>query len=747
MVAAVRQDLTVVTEVSAQKRLQQLKKELNQVLVERTEMVDLLLTTLLAKSNIFLGGDPGEGKTYALNTLASAIDARYGYHLFGAETTVDEFVGAIDVVKLTNESKFERDLDGGITKVEIFAADEAFKCLTGETLITTSNGQRRRIDSFNNEHLPVLTSIDIGSLTLHRSYATKLIVKDAERVYKITLNSGKTIRATADHQFLVRYQPERRGDWVNWTKPEWQELQEVKVGGFLATPTMNSNFGNLVVPEWQVIAAGLLIADGGCTTNQIRYTKTDEHLIGAMKKAAEDAGDELVPVDSKSYRLRRTNIRTWVRSVNLNKLSIEKTIPDAFFQLNRRQLAQFIGVLWSGDGYINRQRGLITYATSSRLLADELQHLLLRFGVVSRVLQFQTTDGFCDKERTAYRLTVNKFSNENFYNSFAEFMLGKQFDNLNNINLKSRVSERRSKIEKDVFWDQIKSIEIDGEEKVYCFSSSSGNFIANDIIVHNCNSPGLNAQLSIINEKVYKSGKELVKCPLQLYAAMSNELPEDESLGAFWDRLAVRYWVPATSRRGRKTLMMREAGLVAQPTIATKLTLTELDQMRSEIQAIELGESLIDEILDISEKLFAQGFKASTRKFVQLVNLVKSYAYVRGHKVVESSDLSLLEHILWNEPEQRKTIAKTVKEVADAGQQAILNIMADIQSSLNRLEQPFEDDARKKLFLNATDRKLKTAQNDLKNLESRYPVAAKALSEVMKMRNMVLEQLADMDAL
>lgn len=53
----------------------------------------------------------------------------------------------------------------------------------------------------------------------------------------------------------------------------------------------------------------------------------------------------------------------------------------------------------------------------------------------------------------------------------------------------------------------------------------------------------LNTLLGILNERVFRRGHSVVRCPLRVCVGASNALPEDESLAAFADRFLVRVFV------------------------------------------------------------------------------------------------------------------------------------------------------------------------------------------------------------
>ena len=71
--------------------------------------------------------------------------------------------------------------------------------------------------------------------------------------------------------------------------------------------------------------------------------------------------------------------------------------------LGNRQLGLLISRMWEGDGHINSRDRSLFYATSSERLARQMQHIFLRFGIISRL----RTVNFPYKEgRVGYQLFV-----------------------------------------------------------------------------------------------------------------------------------------------------------------------------------------------------------------------------------------------------------------------------------------------------------------------------------------------------
>jgi error-prone DNA polymerase len=62
----------------------------------------------------------------------------------------------------------------------------------------------------------------------------------------------------------------------------------------------------------------------------------------------------------------------------------EKQFPPEVFELRKRSIALLLARLWEGDGSFS-ERGHASYDTASPQLAEEVQHLLLRLGIIARL--------------------------------------------------------------------------------------------------------------------------------------------------------------------------------------------------------------------------------------------------------------------------------------------------------------------------------------------------------------------------
>jgi hypothetical protein len=208
-------------------------------------------------------------------------------------STPEELFGPVSLKALEQDS-YRRKTTGMLPEAKVAFIDEVFKCLAGDTIVTLPDGSRRRIDSFSCVDLPVLHAIEGTSLVTGR--AKSFVRRASQEVYRLILASDKRIRATPDHKFLVRYPGQKGTVWKDWSEPRWAELATITRGSFVATPAELPVEGSRELPDHEVSLAALLLADGGCTQPQIRYTKNDPELIGLARRSAQAAGDELVEV-------------------------------------------------------------------------------------------------------------------------------------------------------------------------------------------------------------------------------------------------------------------------------------------------------------------------------------------------------------------------------------------------------------------------------------------------------------------
>ncbi len=229
------------------------------------------------------------------------------------------------------------------------------------------------------------------SLRYVQRHLTHVFPTGVKPVFRLTLASGKTVRATENHPFLA---------YEGWT-----QLGDLRTGSRVAVPRHVPAPHDLKTwDDDKVVLLAHMLGDGSFVKRQpIRYASIDEQNLGAVTKAAMVFGvaavcDDYPAARSTTLRLhapfplghgKRNPIAEWLDELALFGLrSHEKFVPEPIFHVSKRQIALFIRHIWATDGSVTvnkkGQGGRIYYASTSRRLVDDLSRLLLRFGISTR---------------------------------------------------------------------------------------------------------------------------------------------------------------------------------------------------------------------------------------------------------------------------------------------------------------------------------------------------------------------------
>ncbi len=172
----------------------------------------------------------------------------------------------------------------------------------------------------------------------------------------------------------------------------------------------------------------------------------------------------------------------------------------------------------------------------------------------------------------------------------------------------------------------------------------------------------LNANLTLMNERIVRSGIKQVKTPLELVFGASNEYPQDDSLAALFDRFAVKYWVDYLSDMDNMGFLLATGGAGR---VMTKLTGTELSSLRDEVAVMKFSDANIGLLLSIKAAVENEGFRASDRTWVKAVNMIKAHALLNERDAVIGSDFLILTDMLWKEHKDRDRLLSVVGNAAD----------------------------------------------------------------------------------
>ncbi|HMQ12303.1 MAG TPA: DNA polymerase III subunit alpha, partial [Candidatus Competibacter phosphatis] len=300
--------------------------------------------------------------------------------------------------------------------MEKFAGYGFNKCVHGDTVVMDAHtGEETRVAALfgNPREFFVHALDDAGKLRIRR--VSDVVWNGRKPVFELTTALGKRITATANHPFR--------------TLEGWTPLENLRIGDRIAAPRKLQTTAKRSWPRHELIAlAGLLSEGNTCHPTCLYFYGNESMLVEDFATAATEFPDSVARIYSRSNgrlevcvstgRDRRFHVGQtpwnarpgmcgalalavepeaipsrsgaflWARELDLlGRKATEKHIPSAVFQLCDADLALFLGRLWAGDGYIASEARAMPpfYATSSRPLADGVQNLLLRLGIVSRI--------------------------------------------------------------------------------------------------------------------------------------------------------------------------------------------------------------------------------------------------------------------------------------------------------------------------------------------------------------------------
>lgn len=173
--------------------------------------------------------------------------------------------------------------------------------------------------------------------------------------------------------------------------------------------------------------------------------------------------------------------------------------------------------------------------------------------------------------------------------------------------------------------------------------------------------PIQNTLLTILNEKRFRNGDHEIHIPLKLLVAASNRAPAgEENAEAFWDRFVLRLEVgPLTTDEGFRGLVTDTADLY-RPRVAPgdAFMPEEWDALQMGIDLVEIPDEVVGALSSLRRAIQESPtpIVVSDRRWKKASRLLRACAVAHGRASVDGQDLGLLEHVLWDRPEQKGTI-------------------------------------------------------------------------------------------
>lgn len=373
--------------------------------------------------------------------------------------------------------------------LSIFIAPSGFgKCIAEGQLILMPDGSRKKIEDVVYDRDEQVLSLDEKTGKLKPSNIVAWHTNGKKKCFIIETYSGRSIVTTENHQYLTEHGWKMVGD-----------LRENK--DHVAVPSKFPVLGTNTYNPERLRLLGYLIADGNLRRTDTSYGKLDFSILRDFVDCIEAIGDKIswvkfnksCYVTSKTGKHNSCRTREWLKEIGLScKKSKYKFVPKFIFELDNEHIAIFLRALLSSDSSIyGRKQPIIEYSSASARLVEDVRHLLLRFGILTRIKYF--TARFKEKKLPGYaKLYITNTHNMNrfldkigYFGKKAE-QAKKYYDRLDNLQNPYNLPMWMKPYSKQVVLDKVKSIEYVGYLKTYDIAVEQyHNFVVEDFIAHN----------------------------------------------------------------------------------------------------------------------------------------------------------------------------------------------------------------------------------------------------------------------
>ncbi len=179
----------------------------------------------------------------------------------------------------------------------------------------------------------------------------------------------------------------------------------------------------------------------------------------------------------------------------------------------------------------------------------------------------------------------------------------------------------------------------------------------------------LNALLTLVNEKIFKNGDEIVHAPLKALVSASNEVPPDnQGLEALYDRFILRLIVEPIKEKDNFLNLISSKPTQVKSSIESNLLVKqdEWKEWQDEIHQITFNTEINNVILMI-RKLLAdlpedKKVYVSDRRWQRAAYLLKAAAFFNGRREVLLSEIFLLKYCLWTKLENFEDVSEIVEK-------------------------------------------------------------------------------------
>lgn len=417
------------------------------------------------------------------------------------------------------------------------------KCLTGDTRILRGDGTYETLENIVKNNLGDIVRFDSGFNKLVSDTPLEWYDNGVQPVFRLRLNNGNTIEATANHQFY--------GYRKGWKKPRWVTVEEIidyhrtKDKIRLAVPDSLPFFsGEGTQDDYEEgLIIGYFLGDG-CLSGYIPAFAGDEATVKRLEQIIKRRfGNEIkmtiyneqpsgileVHFSTPGNKKNSNPLTAWFREIGMWGLKgEEKRIPS--YNNTKEFYRGLIEGLIETDGYIENpnKKPIISFANISEMMVKQLKDILLKFGIHATFFSKENGEINGYKSKALHLLHIKSVLDiERFYENFRLFNKQEKLETAYQT-IKNKKSRNKSKKYPDTLrFYQVSDIEFVGMKHTYCLKMEDRNFIAENIVSSNSIHPmGASTNATIIKIGTPNTRKS------SFYESIRKNIREQQKRGA-----------------------------------------------------------------------------------------------------------------------------------------------------------------------------------------------------------------------
>lgn len=357
--------------------------------------------------------------------------------------------------KLTH---LQEDLNGEMagTVLAIGGVPNTGKCRRFDDKILQTDGSFKTIEDIYKEQSGSVITMD-SAFSLGLGYISQYYDSGVIPTLDFVLDCGLEDHSSFNHPY--------------YTPQGWKKASELVVGDYVAIVKQHRCFDKLRSPlnKNEIIILSSLLAEGGLTGSAVKFTNQDNDLRLMFEQACleewpgvsfryEGQNDITICVVDKDRIDNR--VIDFCRKHNIwGHKATEKQIPQDIFRCSKEDLALFLSVFFSCDGWVHERsdgRGFeVSISLANQEMITQLRHLLLRFGLSTKIKHSTSSYTGSNQRFDRWTIALRDYDSVNSFNAQIGFALAEKTKKLEL--LLENFESSRGYYQSYPVWDQLEA--------------------------------------------------------------------------------------------------------------------------------------------------------------------------------------------------------------------------------------------------------------------------------------------------